>query len=70
MKRLILFFGLLCLLLVMATGVWAESPQPEAVITVNIHVRLRDEAGLRALVEQQQTPGSAVYRRWLTHDEF
>lgn len=70
MKRLILFFGLLCLLLVMTTGVWAEGPQPEAVITVNIHVRLRDEAGLRALVEQQQTPGSAVYRRWLTHDEF
>ena len=45
----------------------APSAVPQQVVLV---LKLRDQAGLTRLLHEQQTPGTADYRRWLTPAQF
>jgi len=42
----------------------------DASITVAVHLKLRDAAGLKALIDAQHDPKSAQFRHWLTPAEF
>jgi subtilase family serine protease len=45
----------------------AADAQP---VEFNIYLPVRDRAGLEALIDELHTPGSPLYRRWLTPTEF
>ena len=64
---LIVFALILTATTLIAPAECASRPQ---VLQVLIGLVGRDEAALTALLERQQDPGSADYRRWLTPPEF
>jgi subtilase family serine protease len=56
-----------------ALGAEVESTRPalaSEAVQFEIFFPLRDPAGLQALLQDQQTPGTADYQRWLTPTEF
>ena len=42
----------------------------DRVVTLSVYLSMRDEAGLRALVAAQQTPGAPEYRHYLSPAQF
>jgi len=52
------------------TGAEVQPLAPATVVDFEVYLPLRNKAGLARLLAEQQTAGSANYRRWLTPAQF